>query len=340
MRERRFVDGRQAGWLRLEALLDRADRSGLRGFDRAEVRELASLYRATCADLAAAQSRAYDGALVAYVNRLTARAYVVVYGATATAGWTHVARFFAATFPREIRRAGGIIAATSGLFALAAIVSYALVITRPEYAYALVPAEQVPAITQRLHDANFGFDRAFAPAMSSLIIANNIKVAMLAFAGGMTLGVLTLWEIVGNGLMVGSLGALFTRRGFGSDFWATIAPHGVIELTSIQIASAAGLLLAQAIVAPGRARRIDALRANARRAGVLVIGVAGLLVVAGAIEGFVTPQRTSEAVRFALGASTAVALFAYIACAGRRDRQDGGDGASSAPIPFTTGRGL
>ena len=97
-----------------------------------------------------------------------------------------------------------------------------------------------------------------------------------------------------------------------------VAPHGVIELTSIQIAAGAGLLLAQAIVAPGRARRIDALKANARRAGVLMIGVAGLLCIAGTIEGFISPQRTPIAFRCAFGALTAVLLFAYLAFAGRK----------------------
>ena len=163
--------------------------------------------------------------------------------------------------------------------------------------------------------------------MSAAIITNNIKVAMLAFAGGMSVGLITLWEILNNGLMVGAFGALFAARGFGTDFWATIAPHGVIELTSIQIAGGAGLLLAQAIVAPGRLRRIDALKANARRAGVLMIGVAGLLVLAGTIEGFVTPQRTSLEFRFGVGALTAVLLALYLGWPRRARERD----ASAAP---------
>jgi len=146
---------------------------------------------------------------------------------------------------------------------------------------------------------------------------------MEAFAGGIaTLGILTLWAILNNGLMVGALAALFTGRGFGLDFWATIAPHGVIELTSIQIAGAAGLQLALAVIAPGRLRRIDALKAAGRRAGVLMIGVAGLLVIAGTIEGFVTPQRTTEVFRIGVGVLTAVLLGTYLSLAGRQpDRE-------------------
>ncbi len=318
MRERTFVDRRRERWQRLEALLSRVARGGVRTLHDDEPYEFALLYRGVTSDLAAAQSRAYSEDLRAYLNRLTARAYTVVNANVAEGGWSRIATFFTTTFPREVRRSFGIIAATTALFIAAWIVSYALVAAKPTNVYALVPAAEIPNITKSLHDSNFGFDRATAPAVSTEIITNNVKVAMIAFAGGMTLGILTLWAILNNGLMVGALGAMFAARGFGTDFWATIAPHGVIELTSIQIAGAAGLLLAKAILAPGRLRRIDALKENARRAGTLAIGVAGLLCVAGTIEGFVTPQRTSIDFRFGFGAVTAVALVAYVALAGRR----------------------
>jgi uncharacterized membrane protein SpoIIM required for sporulation len=117
--------------------------------------------------------------------------------------------------------------------------------------------------------------------------------------------------------MVGGVAALFAHASYGLDFWATIAPHGVIELSAIQIAGGAGLLLAGAIIAPGRLRRRDALVRSGRRAGTLVIGTAALLVVAGTIEGFVSPQRLSPEVRLAVGALTAVALLLYFTLAGR-----------------------
>jgi uncharacterized membrane protein SpoIIM required for sporulation len=317
MREQTFVARRQGGWEQLETLLTAADRGGLRALPAGRLQDLALLYRATTTDLAAAQSRAYSAGLRDYLNRLTARAHAYVYVEAARPGWTRVSEFFGRTFPREVRHSGRILAACTTLFALAAIVSYWLVAKRPLDVYALLPAELVPIVEKSLHDSNFGFDRSFAPLMASEIITNNIKVAMVAFAGGITLGTLTFWAILQNGLMVGALGALYTAKGFGPDFWATIAPHGVIELTAIQIAGTAGFLLTQAIIAPGRLRRGDALKANARRAGVLMIGVAGLLLIAGTIEGFVSPQRTSIPFRLGFGALTAIGLFAYLGFAGR-----------------------
>jgi uncharacterized membrane protein SpoIIM required for sporulation len=127
--------------------------------------------------------------------------------------------------------------------------------------------------------------------------------------------------------MVGALAAMYANAGFGSDFWGTIAPHGVIELSAIQIAGGAGLVLAGGYLRPGRARRSDALVAAARRAGTLVMGVALLLCVAGTIEGFVSPQRLPIYARDMIGAVTGVALLAYLLGAGAQRGDDGGESA-------------
>jgi uncharacterized membrane protein SpoIIM required for sporulation len=317
MRERSFVVRRQEGWERLEALLALADRRGLRAFDAEQLTELGRRYRATTSDLATARSRAYSPNLVGYINRLTARAHAYVYAGNDRGGWDRLATFFAATFPREVRASWKTIGVCTAVFLVATLVSYWLVAQRPLNVYALLPSSQIPLIRRSLHDSNFAFDATVAPAMSSYIITNNIRVAAIAFAGGMTGGIVTLWEILNNGLMLGGLGALFAQKGFGLDFWATIAPHGVIELSAIQLAGSAGLLLAGAILAPGRLRRIDALKRNARRAGTLISGVAAMLVVAGTIEGFVSPLRTSIPFRLGVGALTAVVLAWYFALAGR-----------------------
>lgn len=317
MREARFVDQGRPRWAELENLLARADREGLRRLRAEDLDALALGYRAATSDLALARTRGYDARLVAYLNRLVGRAHARVYAGTSATGWSNAAFLFTTGFPREVRRSWRAIALCVLITIVTATISYRATFGDPANAYAFVPAAQVPLVDKSLHDSNFGFDRTFAPAVSSLIVTNNVRVAALAFAGGITAGILTLYIIGTNGLMLGTDGALFAQRGFGADFWATIAPHGVIELFAIQVAGGAGLILAAGIVRPGRARRIDALRAGAARALTLALGVAGLLVIAGTIEGFVSPQRLSIDVRLAIGALTAVALIAYLAFAGR-----------------------
>jgi uncharacterized membrane protein SpoIIM required for sporulation len=298
-------------------LVDRAAGRGVRSLSADEIDELALAYRAATSDLAIARTRGEDPVILEHLNRLTARAHSVVYVATARTGWSRFVEFVVAGFPREVRRSWAPIAFCSLVTIVSALIAYGSVAADPTNVHALLPGMDLPPVTKALHDSNFGFDRAYSPAAASMIITNNVRVAAIAFAGGITGGLLTGWIILTNGLMVGALGALYAQAGFGADFWATIAPHGVIELTSIQIAGGAGLVLAGGYLRPGRARRGDALVIAARRAGTLVLGVALLLCVAGTIEGFISPQRLPIPVRGTIGAITGIALLAYLFGGGR-----------------------
>jgi len=318
MRQQTFVSRRKGTWDRLEALVTLAARRGVRRLGAAEIAELGRTYRAATSDLAYARGSEYDASLLEYLNRLVARSHGYVYGSSAESGGARLRNFFTRDFPVEFRRSFAYVAICIAITVACSVVAYVAIRTHPVDAYALLPNEIVPSeIRKSLHDSNFGFDRSFAPAMSAAIITNNVKVAIIAFAGSITLGAITVYIIAENGLMLGGVAALFSNAGFGYDFWATIAPHGVIELTAIQIAGGAGLLIAAGLLFPGRLRRRDAIAVNARRAGTLILGVASMLIVAGTIEGFISPQRWAADVRIAIGSLTAVALVLYFAFAGR-----------------------
>ncbi|MBV9233557.1 MAG: stage II sporulation protein M [Candidatus Eremiobacteraeota bacterium] len=311
-----FVERRSPTWQRLDALLRRVERRGSRALPPDEILELGRLYRAIASDLAYAQGRGYGPPLIEYLNRSVARAHARVYARAPESGLARIGEFYARTFPLEVRRSLPYIALCAGLTVACAVVAFVLVRNHPADAYALLPKYMASEeIRKSLHDSNFAMNPALAPLMSAAIITNNVKVAIIAFAGCVTLGALTLYIIGFNGLMLGGTGALFTNAGFGRDFWATIAPHGVIELTAIQIAGGAGLLIAAGVVFPARLRRRDALMANARRAGTLIVGVASMLIVAGTIEAFVSPRRWPEQVRIAVGLLTLVALVVYFSSA-------------------------
>lgn len=318
MTQATFVERRSDAWDALDALLRRAARRGVRALEPQQVEEIGRLYRAATSDLAYAQARGFDARLCAYLNRLVASAHAYVYGGAAVSVRQRLTRFFSHDFPAEFRRSFGLIAICSAITVAAAIVAYVLVLVHPGDAYALLPDQIIPPeIKKSLHDSNFAFDPATSPLMATAIITNNIKVAAIAFGGCATLGLLTVQIILFNGLMLGATGALFTNAGFGADFWATVAPHGVIELTAIQIAGAAGLLVSAGVLAPGRLRRRDAIVRAGRRAGVLIAGVFSMLCVAGTIEGFFSPLRLPASVRIAFGVLTAAALLLYFGFAGR-----------------------
>lgn len=320
LRQAVFVEQRRSGWQRLEQLLDAAERRGLSGLAPEDVDELGVLYRWVTSDLAFATGRGYDAGLQAYLNRLTARAHAVVYAGAAEGGWERVFTFFRTTFPAEVYRSRGVILLSALIFVAAALLAHYLIRQQPLDAYVLLPAQFLEPIHKGLHETNFvSAQRGLgAPALSALIMQNNIRLAFYAFAGGLTLGIVTVYLLGFNGLVLGGLAALYESAGFGRDFWATIAPHGIIELTAVQIASGAGLLLAASIIAPGRLQRRDALRRNAARAGVLIIGVTSMLAVAGFIEGFISPDNFSPSFRLAFGAATAVGMAAYFSGGWRR----------------------
>ena len=319
MDQRAFVRKRGAAWERLETLLAQAHRSGLSRIPAAQLFEIGRLYRWTTSDLAYAQGHRFEPELVHYLNRLTARAHACVYGSGVETGRARVARFFTQTFPSEVRRSFDVVAVCIALTVLWAAVAYGIVAHDSSSAYALLPESIVPArITKSLHDSNFAFTPDESAEMSSAIITNNVRVAYVAFAAGIvTLGAGTLYLITFNALMLGALGALFAKAGFGADFCATIAPHGFIELTAIQIAGGAGLLLARGVLLPGRLRRRDAIAQNSRRAGILIAGVTAMLCVAGIIEGFFSPLRVDAPVRAGVGVLTALVLIGYFGFAGR-----------------------
>jgi uncharacterized membrane protein SpoIIM required for sporulation len=158
---------------------------------------------------------------------------------------------------------------------------------------------------------------ALRPGMATIIFTNNIQVAFLAFAGGVLFGLGTVYVLVSNGLMLGSVLGAAQFYAVGPLLWSFISPHGFLELTCIVIAGAAGLMLGDALLRPGLLLRREALARAARRAVELVVGAAPILVVAGLIEGFVSPSDLPFAVKMAIGLGAACVLYALLLTVGR-----------------------
>ena len=85
-------------------------------------------------------------------------------------------------------------------------------------------------------------------------MTHNMLVAVLAFVGGITLGLYTLYAMWQNGIIVGALAGLFTVDHRTAVFWSLIVPHGVTELTAIFIAGGGGLLFAHRLLTPAAGR--------------------------------------------------------------------------------------
>jgi uncharacterized membrane protein SpoIIM required for sporulation len=312
----RFINERKSAWQRLEELLQLLDRMTLRRLHREEVRELGRIYRRTASDLAIARAESRDPRLVNYLNSLVIRAHGRIYRADAQGG-RRVRDFFARDFPLAFRRTWRYTGAAFGVFLLFSLIAFFG--TRHDSDFSefagISPFFREMVINNRTHwweDLNQANQIG-----SSQIFTNNIRVTFYAFALGAMLGVGTLYVLAFNGAMFGAILALTYRAGFGNDLVTFVVGHGVIELSCIFIAGGAGLLIGTALLMPGDLSRGDALKLRGIEAVRLVVGCVPLLVVAGIIEGFISPAPINPAIKFSIGAITGLALYSYLLLAGR-----------------------
>jgi uncharacterized membrane protein SpoIIM required for sporulation len=196
------------------------------------------------------------------------------------------------------------------LFTIGALGSFLSVMNDPLHLYSILPADIAQGVNpEQLGSHDGAVDSSL---MSASIMTNNIKVAILAFAGGITFGLLTVYLMVYNGILIGALAALFWHHGKSYDFWAYIVPHGMIELTAIFIAGGAGLLMGYKLFVPGQYSRGYQLKLQAKRSVQLLLGTIPLFVIAGVIEGFITPAAISLELKYIVAILTVIGLILYV----------------------------
>lgn len=311
----RFITQRKNAWQRLEDLLRLLDSASLRRLGREEVRELGRIYRRTASDLAIARAESRDPRLVNYLNSLVIRAHGRIYRADAQGG-KKVRRYFTHELPQTFRRTWPFTFVAFAVFMLFAVLSFVATRYDPEFSelVGVNPAFRELKIETKTHwwDTLNESNQEGA----SFIMTNNILVTIYTFAFGATLGVGTLFYMAFNGANIASVLALTYKAGFGNDLVTFMVAHGVIELSCIFIAGGAGLLIGSAMIMPGNLTRADALRTRGMEAVRLMMGVALLLVVAGIIEGFISPAPIDPRIKYSIAAVSGLALYAYLLFAG------------------------
>jgi uncharacterized membrane protein SpoIIM required for sporulation len=314
--QERFIGERKGAWQRLEDLLGLLDSSSLRRLHREEVRELGRIYRRTASDLAIARAESRDPRLINYLNSLVIRAHGRIYRADAQAP-RRLRNFFARDFPRTFRRTWRYTAVSFIVFLAFFLIGFLGTWRDPDFSElaGVEPAFRQLYIETRTH---WWEELNEANQMgSSRILTNNIFVTFLAFAYGAFLGIGTLYVMAMNGASIGAVLALTYRAGFGNDLLTFMVGHGVIELSCIFIAGGAGMMIGLSILVPGDLSRADALKARGLEAVRLIAGCAVLLVLAGIIEGFISPAPIPAAIKFGIAALTGIALYFYLLLAGR-----------------------
>jgi uncharacterized membrane protein SpoIIM required for sporulation len=316
-----FITTKKPNWERLTAILNKSQLGGLAALSADELNELGRLYRSATSDLAVAR-RDFAGHRVAdYLNGLVARAHGAVYQSRAARG-RGIVEFFTLVFPRTFRATWGYTLASFLMFLLPALASFYVAYRDPAAGAALMPGieDRIQDIRDK-HEWWKSINEDGRAASASFIMTNNIQVSILAFAGGALLGVFTLYLLAQNGLMLGIIAGASQALGFSANLWGFVAAHGMIELSVIFIAGGAGLQLGWSVIRPGLLTRRAALVVAARRAAQLLLGCIPLLVIAGTIEGFISPSDLPLAAKLVVSLTSGIFLYGYLLIAGRERKQ-------------------
>ncbi len=302
----------------MEALVAACGRRSVASLSHEEVRELALLYRQTAADLSTAREDPTAGELTRHLNELLARSHNLVYAGAARSRPSGVLEFILDGFPDTFRRTLVYSLTALALFLAGAAAGLLMAASDPGFERFILNGDMMDTIERR----EMWTHRIVSvkPYASSAIMTNNIGVALTACASGMLAGLGPVYMMLFNGLLIGVVGSACYRAGMSVALWSFVSPHGVLELPAIFMAGGAGLLLAKGILFPGTLPRRDAIAAAARDAGRLMLGVVPILVIAGIIEGFISPTPTPAPAKFAIGASIFV-LFALYLSRGWRQRR-------------------
>ncbi len=308
----RFVEDRRARWARLAVLVESAQGRVTR-LGAEETLEVGHLYRAATNDLAIAQRDFKRDAVAERLNDLVAAAHAIVYS-EAPASRSRLWRVVTREIPQGARASLPYTLAAFLLVLIPAIVTLAAGLISPEVAASSLPAAQREELVQRVPGSEIPLE--MRPLAGPLIIANNIYVSVVAFGGGLTLGVMTIYVLVETGAMLGTLFAVLITRGVAGNLLTFILGHGFLELSAIFFAGGAGLRFAWAILHPGDLFRRDAIRLAGLQAVQVMFLVAGTLTIAGLIEAFVSPTLLPVPVKLAVGVATGALLWGYVLLAG------------------------
>ncbi|MGH9605479.1 MAG: stage II sporulation protein M [Terracidiphilus sp.] len=307
-----WIQKRRPYWDRLGALLAQSGASGPNGLaqlTRAELQEMALLYRQVAADLSVLRQDSTARTYAQHVNQLLARAHHIIYSGRKTSLLT-LFRFLRDDYPAIFQGQLGFVLASLSVTAAFGVLGAALTMARPEFMRHFVGPEMIA--TMERHEMWTKSIVSIKPLASSAIMTNNLTVSFVTFASGIVFGLGTFWFLFTNGLMLGVIGAACHQFGMSLALWSFVAPHGSLELPAIIIAGGAGFRLGYAMLFPGALRWKDSVARGGIEATRLVSGIIPMLIVAGTLEGFFSPSRAAVWLKFTVGGMLFMLLLLWL----------------------------
>lgn len=303
-------------WARLHALAHQRRLSG------ADSDELLRLYQGASADLSLLRSVAPESGLSEALSASLAQARTRFTGARSNF-MEDLAQFFVVALPAALYRIRWLTVWCGLAFCLVAA-AYALWIgNSPDALRALGSDAEVRRYVEQ--DFINYYSENPAASFAGLVWTNNAWIAAQAVALGIT-GFWVPMILIGNAQSVGVAAGVFAGAGKLDVFFSYILPHGLMELTAVFVAGAAGLRIFWAVVAPRPRRRSQALAAEGRSLITVALGLVLVLLVSGVVEGFVTPSELPVWAKIAIGAAVLASYWAYVLVVGGRAHRSGATG--------------
>ncbi|UKA67932.1 stage II sporulation protein M [Arthrobacter sp. FW306-05-C] len=295
-------------WARLQELAGKGRLTG------AEADELLALYQSTSGHLSLVRSVAPESGLSASLSATLALARTRFTGARSNVV-ADLARFFVVALPAALYRLAWLTLACGAAFVLIAA-AYAIWIGTSPEALRAVASETAAAQYVDQDFINY-YSENPAASFAGAVWTNNAWICAQAVALGIT-GVWVPMILFSNAQGVGVAAGIFASAGKSDVFYSYILPHGLMELTAVFIASAAGLRIFWAMVAPGPRTRGRAVAEEGRSLVTVALGLVLVLFVSGLVEGFVTPSPLPSWARIGIGAAVLAAYWVYVLVWGRR----------------------
>ncbi|BBZ09216.1 membrane protein [Mycolicibacterium doricum] len=325
-----FVQAHRPAWDRLDELVKRRRR--LTG---AEVDELVDLYQRVSTHLSMVRSASTDSVLVGRLSGLVARARAAVTGAHAPL-WREFLRFWTVSFPVVAYRSWRWWLGSAAAFFLVAALIGLWVAGNPE----VQSAVGTPSDIDQLVNNDFASYYSENPAGSFAlrVWVNNAWVAAQCIGFAILLGLPIPYVLFQNAANLGLTGGLMFDAGKGDIFLGLLTPHGLLELTAVFLAAAAGMRLGWMVIAPGHRPRGQVLAEQGRAVVAVAAGLVVVLLLSGLIEALVTPSPLPTFARIAIGVVAEVAFLAYVVHFGRKAVRAGESGdIEDAPDVVPTG---
>ena len=316
LRSDRFRLEREGEWKRLETILVRMEKGGLKRIADDDLMALPALYRTAASSLSVARETSLDAATLAYLEALVQRAWFQVYGPRQ--GFIRWLRgFLLGGWSRAVRALWLDICIALFVMVVGTIVGWLLVAQDEAWYYRLVPTQftdaRVPGATrEQLLETLATKDNASGlSAFAAQLFSNNSGVCILAFALGFAFGIPSLLLLVHNMALLGALLWLFNGQGLVVELAAWLSVHGTTELFGILLSGAAGLHIGRAMAFPGRLPVLESAAAAGRRSAVVMVGVVIMMIVAALLEAFPRQLVDGTDSRFLIGGVMLTFWLAY-----------------------------